>query len=78
MVYNTINFSDKYYLKSRQKFIKKVEQTFRMSYEYRTWVSRQFELYQLSCPFTGVDGYTSRKLLELHHHPLTLYDICEF
>lgn len=77
MIYNNLNFTDKFYIKSRQKLIKKIEQTFRMSYEYKQWVSRQFNLYNLQCPFTGVDGYTSRKLLELHHHPFTLYEICE-
>jgi hypothetical protein len=47
MIYNNLNFTDKYYLNSRQKLIKKIEQTFRMSYEYKQWVNRQFSLYNL-------------------------------
>jgi hypothetical protein len=75
MIYNSLDFEEKNYLKNRTKIINKIEVTFRTSFEYKKWLDRQFELFNLTCPFTGIDGYSSRRLLELHHHPFTLYEL---
>lgn len=51
---------------------------FRHSPEYKRWVHLQYETKEIICPFTNIDGRLQDDLIELHHHPFTLYEIIEF
>lgn len=63
--------------KGKEKFIKKIQRLFRSSPEYKRWVWLQHETKELVCPFTKINGNLSPDLIELHHHPFTLYEIIE-
>lgn len=60
--------------KELNKFVKKVKQTIRSSYEYRLWVDYIKNILLCnSCAFTGEN--TMELTVEIHHHPILLEDI---
>lgn len=73
VLYNDFDLNEE---KPFSRYIKKLEQLFRLSYQYKFWVKMQYQKKQLICPFSGINGEVQYNLLELHHHPFTLYDIC--
>ena len=75
MLYNEYDFDRE---TGRKKYIKKIVSLFRNSPEYKLWVSYQHRTKKLVCPFTGLDGNIEKDVIELHHHPFTLYEIVEF
>jgi len=66
------NFEDE---KEEKRFIKNVERLVRSSLEYREWLAFIKDTLNLNyCVFTKeTDAETDD--IEIHHHPLTLYDI---
>ena len=68
------NFADE---SEEKRFIKNVERLVRSSLEYREWLSFVKDtLGMQACLFTGeTDDETGD--IEIHHHPLTLYDIVQ-
>ncbi len=73
MLYNDFDLNEE---KVFSRYIKKIEQLFRQSYSYKFWVKMQYAKRTLICPFSGINGDVQYNLLELHHHPFTLYDLC--
>lgn len=73
VLYNDFDLDEE---KSFSRYVKKLEQLFRMSYSYKYWVKIQYQKKELICPFSGINGDVQYNLLELHHHPFTLFDIC--
>jgi len=73
ILYNEYDFYEE---KNIIKYTKSIEKLFRSSIEYRRWVYIQNQYRVLKCPFTGITNELENGLLELHHHPITLYDIC--
>jgi len=68
------NFADE---KEEKRFIKAVERMVRSSIEYREWLSFVREsLGMTACVFTGETEEETGDV-EIHHHPLTLYDIVQ-
>jgi len=60
-----------------KKFIKSVERLIRSSIEYREWLSFLKDSLQMNiCVFTGETDEETNDI-EIHHHPLTLYDIVQ-
>ena len=72
--YNELDFAEE---KDQKKYIKQLERTFRTSIEYRRWVYVQGTNRILMCPFTKITNEIEPSLIELHHHPYTLYNIIE-
>lgn len=66
--------------KEKTKFIKMVEKFIRNSYEYgelRNYLSVEMDMNHCSF-FEGVTTYDNRRMkIEIHHAPMTLYDITE-
>ncbi len=60
-------------------YVKQCEQVFRRSKEYDQWVYYQHDRHVLECPFTHIrnDIPENKKLIELHHHPYTLYELTD-
>ena len=64
--------------RDKEKFIRRVEKVVRSSMEYRDYIAFLKEYVDMShCAFfTGVEnGNGSRVRIEIHHEPLTLFDI---
>jgi len=68
------NFEDE---KEEKRFFKNVERLVRGSIEYREWLAFVKDTLSLDfCAFTGeTDAETGD--IEIHHHPLTLFDIVQ-
>ena len=68
------NFEDE---KEEKRFFKNVERLVRGSIEYREWLAFVKDTLNLDfCAFTGeTDAETGD--IEIHHHPLTLFDIVQ-
>lgn len=61
------------------KYIKFLEQTIRSSIEYREYISylrNAFEMNRCSIYANISNKYSNEIKIEIHHDPLTLYDIC--
>jgi hypothetical protein len=71
---NRKNFVDE---SEEKKFIKNVERLVRSSLEYKEWIKFIKDTLNLNvCVFSGeTDEETDD--IEIHHHPLTLYDIVQ-
>ena len=68
------NFSDS---TEERRFIKNVERLIRSSIEYKEWVFFVKDSLHLDiCAFTGESDEETGDI-EIHHHPLTLYDIVQ-
>lgn len=70
--------------RDRRKFINRVEKIVRGSMEYKDYIKYLKEFIELnSCLFlkkvtnTNTNGKTTHVSIEIHHEPLTLYDIVE-
>ena len=66
--------------REKDKFIKKVEKIVRISGEYRdcTAFLRQYIGMDKCAFFNNISKATNKKIkIEIHHEPLTLYDICD-
>lgn len=74
LLYNDLDFAED---KVQVRYIKQIEKLFRCSIEYRRWVYLQNSSRTLTCPFTKISNEMDSSLLELHHHPITLYGIIE-
>jgi len=62
--------------KHESNFIKSCERLIRSSYEYRKWLKEVKDTLNInSCPYTEED-VNSGVSIEIHHHPLTLWDVC--
>ena len=62
--------------KEYQSFIKNVVRLVRASYEYRLWTGYVKDT--LGHNFCALTGEVADEVtVEIHHHPFTLYDICE-
>lgn len=65
--------------KQYTQYTKACEDIFRKSKEYKQWILYQHSYHILECPFTHItnDIEANKKLIELHHHPYTLYEITD-
>jgi len=64
--------------KDRVKFVKRIEKIVRSSLEYKDYIAfLKDNVDMTACRFfNNVDGLDNRRIkIEIHHEPLTLYDI---